>query len=131
MHVKLHIVREMHIVLRWFLGFDWEGLRDRKLKAPLVQPVANDLDLSNFEKYPKDKLPPDETSGWDLDFWNVGFLRFSSQFVVGNKYSPMLLETNWTVVLKLCQLKGGLCATILLVFLCHRLLLLFLYLALT
>ncbi|CAH2074102.1 unnamed protein product, partial [Iphiclides podalirius] len=39
---------------KWFLGFDWEGLRDRKLKAPLVQPVANDYDLSNFEKYPKD-----------------------------------------------------------------------------
>ncbi|CAG4981280.1 unnamed protein product [Parnassius apollo] len=53
---------------KWFLGFDWEGLRDRKLKAPLIQPVANDFDLSNFEKYPKDKLPPDETSGWDIDF---------------------------------------------------------------
>ncbi|XP_063821702.1 cGMP-dependent protein kinase, isozyme 1-like [Ostrinia nubilalis] len=53
---------------KWFLGFDWEGLRERRLKAPLVQPVANDWDLSNFEKYPKDKLPPDETSGWDIDF---------------------------------------------------------------
>ncbi|CAG9783684.1 unnamed protein product [Diatraea saccharalis] len=53
---------------KWFLGFDWEALRERKLKPPLVQPVANDWDLSNFEKYPKDKLPPDETSGWDFDF---------------------------------------------------------------
>ncbi|XP_021181335.3 cGMP-dependent protein kinase, isozyme 1 [Helicoverpa armigera] len=53
---------------KWFLGFDWEGLLERRLKAPLIQPVANDLDLGNFEKYPKDKLPPDETSGWDLDF---------------------------------------------------------------
>ncbi|XP_068629325.1 cGMP-dependent protein kinase, isozyme 1-like [Battus philenor] len=53
---------------KWFLGFDWEGLREKKLKAPLIQPVANDFDLSNFEKYPKDKLPPDETSGWDIDF---------------------------------------------------------------
>ncbi|RVE50108.1 hypothetical protein evm_005314 [Chilo suppressalis] len=53
---------------KWFLGFDWEGLRERKLKPPLTQPVANDWDLSNFEKYPKDKLPPDETSGWDFDF---------------------------------------------------------------
>ncbi|CAH0720765.1 unnamed protein product, partial [Brenthis ino] len=53
---------------KWFLGFDWEGLREGKLKAPLIQPVANDLDLSNFEKYPKDKLPPDETSGWDINF---------------------------------------------------------------
>ncbi|KAJ8725588.1 hypothetical protein PYW08_003771 [Mythimna loreyi] len=53
---------------KWFLGFDWEGLLERRLKAPLIQPVANDLDLGNFEKYPKDKQPPDETSGWDLDF---------------------------------------------------------------
>ncbi|CAK1552103.1 unnamed protein product [Leptosia nina] len=53
---------------KWFLGFDWEGLKEGNLKAPLIQPVSNDLDLSNFEKYPKDKLPPDETSGWDIDF---------------------------------------------------------------
>ncbi|CAH2259125.1 jg9980 [Pararge aegeria aegeria] len=53
---------------KWFLGFDWEGLREGKMKAPLIQPVASDLDLSNFEKYPKDKLPPDETSGWDINF---------------------------------------------------------------
>nr|XP_026495177.1 cGMP-dependent protein kinase, isozyme 1-like [Vanessa tameamea] len=53
---------------KWFLGFDWEALREGKMKAPLVQPVTSDLDLSNFEKYPKDKLPPDETSGWDVNF---------------------------------------------------------------
>nr|XP_034840640.1 cGMP-dependent protein kinase, isozyme 1-like isoform X2 [Maniola hyperantus] len=53
---------------KWFLGFDWEGLREGKMKAPLIQPVASDLDLSNFEKYPKDKLPPDENSGWDINF---------------------------------------------------------------
>ncbi|XP_046965323.1 cGMP-dependent protein kinase, isozyme 1-like [Vanessa cardui] len=53
---------------KWFLGFDFEALREGKMKAPLVQPVTNDLDLSNFEKYPKDKLPPDETSGWDVNF---------------------------------------------------------------
>ncbi|XP_026329932.1 cGMP-dependent protein kinase, isozyme 1-like [Hyposmocoma kahamanoa] len=53
---------------KWFLGFDWTALREKRLKAPLIQPVANNLDLSNFEKYPKDKLPPDETSGWDDNF---------------------------------------------------------------
>ncbi|XP_041977300.1 cGMP-dependent protein kinase, isozyme 1-like isoform X2 [Aricia agestis] len=53
---------------KWFLGFDWEGLRERRLKAPLVQPISHDLDLSNFEKYPKEKLPPDELSGWDVNF---------------------------------------------------------------
>lgn len=53
---------------KWFLGFDWDGLRETKLKPPLVQPVASNSDLNNFEKYPKDKLPPDENSGWDVDF---------------------------------------------------------------
>ncbi|XP_022819794.1 cGMP-dependent protein kinase, isozyme 1-like [Spodoptera litura] len=53
---------------KWFLGFDWDGLVERRLKAPLVPHVANDLDRRNFEEYPKDKMPPDETSGWDLDF---------------------------------------------------------------
>ncbi|CAH0701862.1 unnamed protein product [Spodoptera exigua] len=53
---------------KWFLGFDWEGLVERRLKAPLVPHVANDLDRRNFEEYPKDTMPPDETSGWDLDF---------------------------------------------------------------
>ncbi|KAJ2952804.1 hypothetical protein O0L34_g7163 [Tuta absoluta] len=53
---------------KWFLGFDWEGLRKQKMKAPLIQPVNGNTDLSNFDKYPKDKLPPDENSGWDIDF---------------------------------------------------------------
>ncbi|KAF9802374.1 hypothetical protein SFRURICE_009056 [Spodoptera frugiperda] len=53
---------------KWFLGFDWDGLVERRLKAPLVPHVSNDLDRRNFEEYPKDKMPPDETSGWDLDF---------------------------------------------------------------
>lgn len=57
-----------YCLFRWFLGFDWTALREKRLKAPLIQPVANNLDLSNFEKYPKDKLPPDETSGWDDNF---------------------------------------------------------------
>ncbi|XP_059054335.1 cGMP-dependent protein kinase, isozyme 1-like isoform X2 [Achroia grisella] len=53
---------------KWFLGFDWEALRQMKLKPALIQPVASNSDLKNFEKYPKDKLPPDENSGWDINF---------------------------------------------------------------
>ncbi|KAM3963401.1 cGMP-dependent protein kinase, isozyme 1-like [Aphomia sociella] len=53
---------------KWFLGFDWKGLQEMKLKPPLVLPVASNSDLSNFETYPKDKEPADETSGWDIDF---------------------------------------------------------------
>lgn len=34
--------------------------------------IRGPTDLGNFEKYPKDKsVPPDETSGWDEDFWKL------------------------------------------------------------
>lgn len=53
----------------WFVGFDWDKLQARKLAAPLVLPVKNNVDLTNFEEYPKDRDDtPDETSGWDNDF---------------------------------------------------------------
>lgn len=38
----------------WFADFDWKGLRNRTVKAPIIPKIANDLDLSNFEKYPED-----------------------------------------------------------------------------
>lgn len=50
------------------MGFDWDKLRDKRMNAPLIRPIENNLDLSNFEKYEKYKMPPDETSGWDADF---------------------------------------------------------------
>ncbi|XP_063225444.1 cGMP-dependent protein kinase, isozyme 1-like isoform X2 [Bacillus rossius redtenbacheri] len=54
---------------KWFDGFDWDALRQRSLPAPIVQPVKSNTDLSNFDKYDKEKeTPPDETSGWDKDF---------------------------------------------------------------
>lgn len=54
---------------QWFGELDWNKLQSRKLSAPLVLPVKNNLDLSNFEKYPKDHDDtPDEMSGWDIDF---------------------------------------------------------------
>lgn len=53
----------------WFNELDWIKLQARKLTAPLVLPVKNNLDLSNFEEYPKDRDDtPDEISGWDIDF---------------------------------------------------------------
>ncbi|KAK0397739.1 hypothetical protein QR680_002245 [Steinernema hermaphroditum] len=54
---------------RWFMGFDWEGLRSRSLKAPILPKVMNAADVSNFDNYPPDQdVPPDEFSGWDDGF---------------------------------------------------------------
>uniref|UniRef100_A0A8R1XV56 cGMP-dependent protein kinase n=1 Tax=Onchocerca volvulus TaxID=6282 RepID=A0A8R1XV56_ONCVO len=54
---------------RWFMGFDWEGLRSRTLKAPIVPKVASPSDVTNFDSYPPEQdVPPDEFSGWDEGF---------------------------------------------------------------
>lgn len=50
------------------MGFDWDKLREGKMTAPLIRPIKDHLDLTNFDKYEKYKMPPDETSGWDIDF---------------------------------------------------------------
>lgn len=54
---------------QWFVDIEWDKLQARKLQAPLILPVKNNVDLSNFEDYPKDRdETPEETSGWDKDF---------------------------------------------------------------
>lgn len=54
---------------RWFQGFDWQGLRDEKIEAPLIPSIKDPFDTSNFEKMADtDNDVPDETSGWDADF---------------------------------------------------------------
>lgn len=54
---------------QWYNEFSWDSLQARKMQAPLILPVKNNLDLSNFEEYPKDRdETPDEMSGWDKDF---------------------------------------------------------------
>ncbi|KAJ6649734.1 cGMP-dependent protein kinase, isozyme 1 [Pseudolycoriella hygida] len=53
----------------WFEGFDWKSLKARSTPAPLKRSIRSNTDLSNFEDYPKDKVdPPDENSGWDVNF---------------------------------------------------------------
>uniref|UniRef100_A0A182J1F8 cGMP-dependent protein kinase n=1 Tax=Anopheles atroparvus TaxID=41427 RepID=A0A182J1F8_ANOAO len=53
----------------WFGTFEWQRLKERTMPAPLIRPIVNDIDLSNFDEYPKDQdEPPDETSGWDINF---------------------------------------------------------------
>ncbi|XP_035291843.1 cGMP-dependent protein kinase 2 isoform X1 [Anguilla anguilla] len=54
---------------RWFNGFNWEGLKVRKLKSPLKRELSGPTDHGYFDRYPPDEdTPPDEMSGWDADF---------------------------------------------------------------
>ncbi|XP_057381165.1 cGMP-dependent protein kinase, isozyme 2 forms cD4/T1/T3A/T3B-like isoform X1 [Daphnia carinata] len=55
---------------KWFDGFNWEGLRNRTLTPPIIPQIRSAMDSSNFDEYPPDMdgLPPDDVSGWDIDF---------------------------------------------------------------
>ncbi|XP_026080228.1 cGMP-dependent protein kinase 2 isoform X1 [Carassius auratus] len=54
---------------KWFQGFNWEGLRRRKLASPLRRELKGPLDHSHFDMFPPElEEPPDEFSGWDKDF---------------------------------------------------------------
>jgi cGMP-dependent protein kinase len=58
------------LIRRWFDGFNWEGLRNRTLTPPIIPQIKSAMDSSNFDEYPPDMdgLPPDDVSGWDVDF---------------------------------------------------------------
>ncbi|TRZ00654.1 hypothetical protein DNTS_027231 [Danionella cerebrum] len=55
---------------KWFEGFNWEGIREGTLTPPFTPNVSGPLDSSNFDCFPEDteEPPPDEESGWDVDF---------------------------------------------------------------
>lgn len=54
---------------KWFDGFNWEGLKKRKLASPIVPKVKSPTDVSNFDDYPPETdVPPDDLTGWDKDF---------------------------------------------------------------
>ncbi|XP_050425171.1 cGMP-dependent protein kinase, isozyme 2 forms cD5/T2 isoform X1 [Adelges cooleyi] len=55
---------------KWFDGFNWEGLRNRTLTPPILPKVRSAIDTSNFDNYPPDAdcPPPDDNTGWDIDF---------------------------------------------------------------
>ncbi|XP_025945459.1 cGMP-dependent protein kinase 2 isoform X4 [Apteryx rowi] len=54
---------------RWLNGFNWDGLKVRKLTSPLKRELSGPTDYSYFDCYPPEEgTPPDELSGWDKDF---------------------------------------------------------------
>ncbi|PVD38919.1 hypothetical protein C0Q70_01544 [Pomacea canaliculata] len=54
----------------WFESFNWDGLRTKTLKAPIIPNVKSSADTSNFDDYPdeEENPPPDDLTGWDKDF---------------------------------------------------------------
>ncbi|NWQ77641.1 KGP2 kinase, partial [Columbina picui] len=54
---------------RWLSGFNWDGLKVKKLTSPLKRELSGPTDYSYFDSYPPEEgSPPDELSGWDKDF---------------------------------------------------------------
>ncbi|OWA51390.1 cGMP-dependent protein kinase, isozyme 1 [Hypsibius exemplaris] len=55
---------------KFFQGFDWTSLANRTLPPPIKPSVAGPTDVSNFDQeFPPDNdIPPDELSGWDVNF---------------------------------------------------------------
>ncbi|KAM3913472.1 cGMP-dependent protein kinase 2-like [Leptodactylus fuscus] len=54
---------------KWFQGFNWDGLRNRKLLSPLKREIKGITDHSYFDSFlPEAEDPPDELSGWDKNF---------------------------------------------------------------
>uniref|UniRef100_A0A3B4ZXK6 cGMP-dependent protein kinase n=1 Tax=Stegastes partitus TaxID=144197 RepID=A0A3B4ZXK6_9TELE len=54
---------------KWFEGFNWDGLRHGTIDPPFTPTVDGPVDSSNFDYFPEDtEEPPDEESGWDLEF---------------------------------------------------------------
>ncbi|KAI3363281.1 hypothetical protein L3Q82_011900 [Scortum barcoo] len=55
---------------KWFEGFNWEGLKKGTLTPPIIPNVTSAVDTSNFDSFPEDNEdpPPDDNSGWDVDF---------------------------------------------------------------
>uniref|UniRef100_A0A8D3CPL1 cGMP-dependent protein kinase n=1 Tax=Scophthalmus maximus TaxID=52904 RepID=A0A8D3CPL1_SCOMX len=55
---------------KWFEGFNWDGLRQGTIDSPFTPTLNGPLDNRNFDYFPEDTddPPPDEESGWDLEF---------------------------------------------------------------
>jgi len=62
----------------WFKGFDWDALLEKKLAAPLVPEIRDNIDMRNIDEYSEydeqAKFPPevdpyeDDGTQWDSEF---------------------------------------------------------------
>ncbi|XP_004527195.1 cGMP-dependent protein kinase 1 isoform X2 [Ceratitis capitata] len=54
----------------WFDNLDWNKLKYKQLPSPIRRPITSNTDLQYFGPagVENDYDPPDETSGWDIDF---------------------------------------------------------------
>lgn len=58
----------------WFKGFDWDAFFNKKLQAPIRNPISSSEDLSNFDKYPdedntgEEYVPDPKNPDWDAEF---------------------------------------------------------------
>uniref|UniRef100_A0A3P9KEI5 cGMP-dependent protein kinase n=1 Tax=Oryzias latipes TaxID=8090 RepID=A0A3P9KEI5_ORYLA len=61
-----NLIKKLWIIL----GFNWEGLKKGTLTPPIIPNVTSPVDTSNFDSFPEDNEdpPPDDNSGWDVDF---------------------------------------------------------------
>ncbi|XP_036070506.1 cGMP-dependent protein kinase 1 [Oryzias melastigma] len=55
---------------KWFDGFNWDGLRQRSIRAPFEPAVGRTLEHSSYDSFTEDtdEPPPDDGSGWDAEF---------------------------------------------------------------
>ncbi|KAJ8546790.1 hypothetical protein ON010_g11446 [Phytophthora cinnamomi] len=53
---------------RWFSGFQWDSLRNKCMKPPIVPQVRDDFDTSNFEDFRHEIEDPGLECDWDPDF---------------------------------------------------------------
>jgi len=58
----------------WFKGFNWEAFEKQSMEAPIILPVKDKYDLSNFEEYPEEEahfeeyVPDPKNPEWEGDF---------------------------------------------------------------
>ncbi|XP_067621281.1 cGMP-dependent protein kinase 1 [Eurosta solidaginis] len=54
----------------WFESLNWNKLKNKQLPSPIKRPITSNTDLQYFGPpgEENDYEPPDETSGWDIDF---------------------------------------------------------------
>ncbi|KAH7482407.1 hypothetical protein KRP22_008291 [Phytophthora ramorum] len=53
---------------RWFSSFQWESLRNKSMRPPIVPQVRDDFDTSNFEDFRHEVEDPGNECDWDPDF---------------------------------------------------------------